>query len=59
MGSLLPFTFPSVACVCMTRVIVVVYLVLTPVGSAVHPPEPVPSLQSLSAASAFDTVQVI
>lgn len=43
----------------MTRVIVVVYLVLTPVGSAVHPPEPVPSLQSLSAASAFDTVQVI
>lgn len=37
-------TFPSEGCVCRTRVVVVVYLVLTPVGSVVHPPEPVPSV---------------
>lgn len=59
MGSLLPITFPSVGRVCRTRVIVVGYLVLTPVGSVVHSPEPVPSVWSLSAAAAFDIVQVI
>lgn len=59
MGSLLHVTFPSMGRVCTTRVIVGVYLVLTPVGSVVHPPEPVPSVRSLSAAAAFDIVQVI